>query len=81
MPGLGHGTPNGTANPSASPPNFGQNQVYELITNWVEKKAPPGELTLNSPGGVAKALPACLYPKMVKYVQGDPANSQSYACR
>lgn len=81
VPGLGHGTPNGTSNPAAVPPNFAPTQMYDLLTAWVEKGAVPGNVTLqSSTGTVTKSRPTCVYPQKVKYTSGDPNSASSYTC-
>lgn len=79
VPGLGHGTPNGTSNPAADIPNWGTTQVYDMLTRWVEQGVAPDAATLQSPAG--KTGLACVYPKKATYTgSGDPKAAQSYAC-
>lgn len=81
LPGIGHGTPNGTANPDATPPNFAPNQFYGLLTDWVEKgKAPEQVILRGGTGATARSMPACVYPKKVKYRTGNPLVASSYTC-
>ncbi|TWI62529.1 tannase/feruloyl esterase [Pseudoduganella lurida] len=81
VPGLGHGTPNGTANPAASPPNFAPTQMYELLTAWVEHGVAPADVTLRSSGGgVTRTRPICVYPQRVQYTGGNPDLATSYIC-
>jgi feruloyl esterase len=81
VPGLGHGSPNGTSNPDVLPPNFGPGQLYSLITDWVEKGVAPGDVELRSnANGVARSMPGCLYPKKARYRSGDPKAASSYTC-
>ena len=82
VPGLGHGTPNGTSNPAAAPPNFTPTQMYDLLTNWVEKDVVPDQVTLqSSAGAVTKSRPICVYPKKATYAgTGDPNVAASYSC-
>lgn len=83
VPGAGHGTPNGTANASAVVPNFAPGQMYEMLTNWVEKGAAPGQVTLTGgSGATARSIPACLYPKKVQYLGGgtNVNAAASYQC-
>ncbi|WP_372659498.1 tannase/feruloyl esterase family alpha/beta hydrolase [Hydrogenophaga sp.] len=80
-PGLGHGTPNGTANPSAVVPNFAPGQMYTLITDWVEKGIAPDTLTLQTTSGsTTRSMPTCVFPKKVSYLSGDPTTAASYSC-
>lgn len=81
LPGIGHGTPNGTANPDASPPNFAPHQFYQLLTDWVEKGKAPEQVTLRSgTAAAARSMPACVYPKKVRYHAGNPQVASSYTC-
>jgi feruloyl esterase len=80
-PGLGHGDPNGTSNPSAAPPNFTPTQIYDALTAWVENGTAPGALTLQSTAaGVTKTRQVCVYPQKVTYVSGDVNTAASYTC-
>lgn len=81
VPGLGHGSPNGTSNPAAAPPNFTPAQMYGLLTNWVENGVAPDQITLqSSAGSVTKSRPICVYPKKATYTSGDPNTAASYTC-
>ncbi|MEZ5744671.1 MAG: tannase/feruloyl esterase family alpha/beta hydrolase [Sphingomonadaceae bacterium] len=48
VPGAGHGSPNGTSNPLANPPQMGS-QLYPLLIDWVENGKAPGAITMNTP--------------------------------
>lgn len=79
LPGVGHGTPNGTSNASADVPNFGPTQVYEMMTKWVEQGTAPDAATLQSREG--RSGLACVYPQKAKYSgSGDPRTAASYRC-
>jgi len=81
VPGLGHGTPNGTSNPAAVPPSFTPTQMYGLLTNWVEKGVVPDQVTLQSSAGVVtNSRPVCVFPKKATYTNGDPNTAASYTC-
>jgi feruloyl esterase len=81
VPGLGHGSPNGTANPEALVPNFTPTQMYELLTAWVEKREAPQAVTLAASRGDQKASGlVCPYPSISQYVSGDPRQAASYRC-
>jgi len=81
VPGAGHGTANGTANPAAVIPNFAPGQMYGLMTDWVEKGAAPDQVTLSGgSGSTARSMPVCVYPKQIRYLSGDPAVAASYGC-
>jgi hypothetical protein len=82
IPGLGHGMPNGTSNPRASPPNFAPGQFYSLLTDWVERGQVPEAIALQSGSGqTARTRPACVFPTKATHIGGDPAAAASYACR
>jgi feruloyl esterase len=81
VPGLGHGTPNGTSNAAAVVPNFTPTQMYDMLTDWVEKGTAPDKITLQATaGGETRSMPACVYPKAITYVSGDPKLAASYTC-
>jgi pimeloyl-ACP methyl ester carboxylesterase len=82
VPGLGHGSPNGTANRAAVIPNFAPGQMYSLLTAWVERNtAPPGPVVLKTgDGATSRSMPICAFPEAIAYVQGDPKVASSYAC-
>lgn len=83
VPGAGHTTPNGTANPAANPPIPAPGQLYRVLTDWVEKGIAPDSIVLNSPAAVpvAKSQPVCPYPKKATYDgSGDPFVAASYRC-
>lgn len=81
VPGQGHGTPNGTANPAAVIPAVAPGQMYNLLTEWVEKGTAPDQVTLETTsGGATRSMPVCVYPRKVMYRSGDPATAASYTC-
>ena len=81
VPGLGHGTPNGTSNPNAIVPNFTPTQMYDLLTAWVEHGTVPDRVDLQaSAGGETRSMPVCVYPKAITFVSGDPKRAESYTC-
>lgn len=82
IPGFGHGTLNGTANPNANNPAPAPGQLYAALTDWVEKGIAPDSVVLTSPSDtpVAKSQPVCLYPKKATYTIGDPNAAASYTC-
>jgi len=82
VPGLGHGTPNGTSNRAAVIPNFEPGQMYAALTAWVEQKTPPpGSMTLKAGDGASiRSRPICPYPEKITYVAGDPKVATSYTC-
>jgi feruloyl esterase len=82
VPGDGHGTPNGTANPLANPPVVAPGQIYTLLTDWVENGNAPGRVELSTlPGAPAqRTRPICPYPQKATYTSGDPNITSSYIC-
>lgn len=82
IPGWGHGSPNGTSNPSANGPAPKTNQLYAVLTDWVEKGIAPSSVEMSSPSSipVARTLPICAYPKKPTYTSGDPNAAASYGC-
>ncbi|WP_232431443.1 tannase/feruloyl esterase family alpha/beta hydrolase [Cupriavidus sp. UYPR2.512] len=51
VPGLGHSTSNGTSNPEAAIPNFSSDQMYSMLTDWVEKALSPTRRLCGQPTG------------------------------
>jgi len=81
VPGLGHGSPNGTSNAAAVVPNFGATQVYDLLTQWVEHGVAPNDVVLQGgTGNTARSMPVCVYPKQITFTSGDPTLAASYVC-
>lgn len=89
VPGLGHGSPNGTSNPQALPPVPAPGQFYSLLTNWVENGVAPDKVDLTNsatlsmlglPNSLAVSQPVCPYPKKATYQSGNPLVAESYSC-
>jgi len=82
VPGVGHATPNGTANPNAFPPVPDRDAFYQLLVAWVENGTVPERIELqNSPRApVRRSQPICPFPQMARYTGGDPNISASYEC-
>jgi len=83
VPGIGHSSTNGSANPDANPPTVGTMQFYDLMVNWVEKGIAPERVEIESPAGTANRIsqPVCPYPQKATYNRGDPHVTGSYLCR
>ena len=85
VPGMFHGFSNGSANRSAIPPLPTNAQLYQALTDWVEKGIAPDRLEIASAvtaqEPVAKTYPLCPYPKKAVFTAGDPKVTASYACR
>lgn len=89
IPGMAHGLSNGTTNPAANPPlpgnaASGTQQLYDVLTNWVENGVAPTRIDISSPVTatfpVAKSRPICLYPMKAKFIGGDVNVGSSYIC-
>ncbi len=90
VPGMTHGLGNGTTNPNANPPlpgtaaADGTQQLYDVLTNWVERGAAPTRIDISSAVTptfpVAKSRPICLYPMKAKFIGGDINAASSYIC-
>lgn len=78
VPGVGHESPNGTANAEARPPLIKPGQLYGALVKWVEEGIAPGRIEMQS--GV-RSQPACAYPQAAQYVGGDVDIVSSYRCR
>jgi feruloyl esterase len=82
---MGHGGFNGTSNPDAHPPvpRYLKGQIYQLLTDWVEKGMAPENPVLKSAtdSEMIGSLPMCAYPKKATYVTGDVFAEESYVCR
>ena len=80
IPGMGHGFYNGTSNQDAKVPLLTNDQLYEQLTNWVEKEIQPTELVATTENK-DRSLPICLYPAKITYVSGDINKADSYQCK
>jgi feruloyl esterase len=89
IPGMTHGLGNGTTNPNANPPlprtaATGTQQLYDVLTDWVEKGNAPTRIDISSAVTptfpVAKSRPICLYPAKAQYIGGDVNVASSYVC-
>jgi feruloyl esterase len=83
VPGMGHGFSNGTTRQDVNPPLPTNEQLYGLLTNWVENGVPPGRLDITSTGAAGAAAtsrPICVYPQEATYIAGDPKIAASYTC-
>jgi feruloyl esterase len=89
IPGMTHGLGNGTTNPNANPPlprtaATGTQQLYDVLTDWVEKGNAPTRIEISSAVTtafpVAKSRPICLYPAKAQYIGGDVNVASSYVC-
>jgi len=85
VPGMGHcggiGTVNGVTgvSPAANPPLPATNQLYNVLTAWVEQgNAPDTIVVKNSDASISR--PLCAYPSKLKYNGGDTGSAASYSC-
>jgi feruloyl esterase len=62
----------------------GTQQLYDVLTQWVEKGVAPTRIDISSAVTatfpVAKSRPICLYPMKSKYIGGDINVASSYIC-
>ena len=57
-----------------------QFDMLQEIQNWVEKNEPPDRILARSEAmGISR--PLCPYPKVARYVGGDPDSAASFECR
>ncbi|HET7527015.1 MAG TPA: tannase/feruloyl esterase family alpha/beta hydrolase, partial [Burkholderiaceae bacterium] len=84
------GLGNGTTNPNANPPlpgngsADGTQQLYDVLTKWVEQAVAPTRIDISTAVTtafpVAKSRPICLYPAKANYIGGDINQASSYIC-
>ncbi|GAM30623.1 chlorogenate esterase [Acinetobacter calcoaceticus] len=79
IPGMGHSFGNGTANNKANVALVTNEELYQQLTNWVEKGIPPTDMLATS-ASKDRSLPICLYPKKIAYISGDINQASSYKC-
>lgn len=82
VPGGGHTSPHGTANPDANPPAVAGGQFYKLMVDWVEKGIAPDRIVIDSPKATPTKIsqPICAYPQKAIYVGGNPRAAESFKC-
>jgi hypothetical protein len=89
IPGMSHGLSNGTTNPTANPPlpgnaASGTQQLYDVLTQWVENGVAPTRIDISSPVSptfpTPKSRPICLYPMKAKFIGGDINVASNYVC-
>jgi hypothetical protein len=82
VPGGGHMSPHGTANPHANPPAVERGHLYQLLVDWVESGVEPGRIVIASPSETPVRITQPLYPYPQKpvYGGGDPRTEASYGC-
>lgn len=84
IPGMTHGFGSGSAVPAAVPlPS--NTQLYQLLTDWVEKGvAPASRLDVSSTASASfptvVSRPICLYPLKPTYTNGNAGGASSYTC-
>lgn len=84
VPGMGHSLGNGSSNPAANPPLPTADQLYALLTAWVEQGTAPGRVDIRTAvtaeNPVQKSRAICQYPQKARYTAGDPTQAASYTC-
>ena len=79
IPGMGHSFANGTSNINANVALLKNQDLYQSLTNWVEKGIQPSTLTAYSESK-DRSLPICVHPQKIRYVSGNINNVDSYTC-
>lgn len=80
IPGMGHSFANGTSNTQANVALPTNQELYQNLTNWVEKGIQPAALTAYSETK-DRSLPICIYPQKITYVSGNINHIASYICK
>lgn len=84
VPGYGHcggvGSASGTASPVPNPPLLKDTQMYDTLTNWVEKNVAPSTVTVTTADN-SISRPLCMFPQKLSYVGGDVKAAASYTCK
>lgn len=83
VPAMFHDFTNGTANPDAVPPLPTNEQLYNSLTEWVERDVEPARMEISNGADTIEAqrtYPLCLYPQQATYVSGDPLSAESFTC-
>jgi feruloyl esterase len=79
IPGMGHSFGNGTSNSNANVALVTNEELYQQLTNWVEKGITPTDMVATS-ATKDRSLPICLYPKKISYISGNINQANSYKC-
>ncbi|MDC5021102.1 tannase/feruloyl esterase family alpha/beta hydrolase [Acinetobacter baumannii] len=79
IPGMGHSFGNGTSNSNANVALVTNEELYQQLTNWVEKGITPTDMVATS-ATKDRSLPICLYPKKIAYISGNINQANSYKC-
>jgi len=84
IPGMTHGIGNGATNVNANPPLPTHDQLYNAVTDWVEKGIAPVRIDISTTATtqfpVVKSRPICAYPQKATYTSGNPELAASYVC-
>jgi feruloyl esterase len=84
IPGMTHGIGNGETNVNANPPLPTHDQLYNALTDWVEKGIPPSRIDISTTPTttfpIVKSRPICPYPQKGTYTGGDVNAASSYTC-
>jgi feruloyl esterase len=87
IPGMAHCGGNGSAtgvegvSPPPNPPLPAPRQLYQVLTDWVEKGEAPESIVVSNADNTS-SRPLCMYPTKLSYTgTGDVATAASYTCR
>jgi feruloyl esterase len=86
IPAMGHcggvGSVDGIAglSPAANPPLLAAGQLFNALTDWVERDRAPDDLVISNADATI-SRPLCAYPAELAYIGGDRALAKSYACK
>jgi feruloyl esterase len=73
-------TPYFKTDPSGLGGTLAPEDWFAALKDWVENGKAPDTMPLTSPDGTS-SRPACLYPKKLAFLGGDPNAAASYTCR
>lgn len=79
IPGMGHSFSNGTSNINANVALPSNQDLYQALTDWVEKGIQPSTLTAYSETK-DRSLPICVHPQKIRYNSGNINSANSYSC-
>ena len=70
-----------TANPPANPPFPAAGQLFNALTDWVEKGVAPQTIVVSTSVGNRRSRPLCMFPQQLKYLGGDVNDARSFQCQ
>lgn len=74
----------GGLNHVPSPEHDPRHDILAALDRWVEQGEAPESLIASefaADGAVKRQMPLCPWPKVARYLGGDPAQADSFACR